>query len=218
MTGKAPGGGAGRRWVVIGAAEIRDYALARSYLREGDFCVYCDGGLRHRHELGARPGLIVGDFDSSPRPDGPEETIVLPREKDDTDTMFAAREGVRRGASEFLLLGCAGGRLDHTLGNLAVLFWLDGQGKRALLADDLSELEVVSRLPAEVGPEWPCFSLLSLDGPARGIAVAGAKYPLDGAEMGCEHAYGVSNEPLPGRTARIAVGEGRLLLIRVRRP
>ncbi len=207
-----------RRCVIVGGAPIGDYGSARSCLRAGDFFLYCDAGLFHREGLGAAPDLIVGDFDSHPRPETEAETIALPREKDDTDTVYAAREAVKRGFEDFLLLGCAGGRVDHTLANLGLLLWLDSLGKRALLADDFSEMEIVSSRPASVTEDWPYFSLLAVDGPAGQIAVTGAKWPLTGAEITAEYAYGVSNEVLPGRIARISVGTGRLLLVRVRKP
>ena len=38
------------------------------------------------------PSLIVGDFDSHENPHLAVETIVLPCEKDDTDTVFAVKE------------------------------------------------------------------------------------------------------------------------------
>ena len=85
------------RCVIIGGAEIADYGRARGMLRGDDFFICCDGGLNHAEGLGIRPDLIVGDFDSHERPDTDTETIVLPREKDDTDTVYAAREAVRRG-------------------------------------------------------------------------------------------------------------------------
>lgn len=59
--------------------------------------------------LGLRPGLVVDDFDSHPDPHLPVETITLPCEKDDTDTVYAVKESLRRGYREFLLLGAAGG-------------------------------------------------------------------------------------------------------------
>lgn len=44
--------------------------------------------------LQVRPGLIVGDFDSHDNPLLDVETIVLPCEKDDTDTVFAVKEAL----------------------------------------------------------------------------------------------------------------------------
>ena len=202
------------RCVVVGGAEIRNYARVRAYLRAEDFVIYCDSGLKHRVGLGAAADLILGDFDSWENPHAETETIVLPVVKDDTDTAFAVKEALRRGFSDFLLVGVIGGRLDHTLGNLQLLYRLDGLGKTALALDDQSEITVVSRRPALVGPEFPYFSLLNLTGEAREVCIEGAKYELSGAEIPCDDPYAVSNEPLPGQTARITVGTGRLLLIR----
>lgn len=203
------------RCVIIGGAEIRDYARARRALGAGDYYVFCDSGLRHMERLDVAPDLAVGDFDSHPRPDSGAETIVLPREKDDTDTVFAVKEALRRGFGDFLLLGVTGGRIDHTLGNLGILLMLDGLGKTALAIDDYSELEIVSRKAARVPDSYAYFSLLNISGAARGITIKNAKYPLADAEIGCEYQYGVSNEPLPGQTAEITVGEGRLLLVKI---
>ncbi len=95
-----------RRCVIVGGADIGDAALIRSRLRRDDFLVYCDSGLAHRNALQAEPDLIVGDFDSHENPHLDVETIVLPREKDDTDTFYAVREALRRGFEAFLLIKC----------------------------------------------------------------------------------------------------------------
>lgn len=206
------------RCVIIGGAEISDYDWVRSHLEPDDFAIFCDSGLRHREALCLTPNLVVGDFDSWPHPHNPQwETLALPREKDDTDTVFAAREAVRRGFEHFLLLGVIGARLDHTLGNVAILLMLDGLGKRAMILDDYSEMEIVSKNPAQVDRSFPYFSLLNISGVARGVTIEDAKYPLYDAEIPCDYPYGISNEVLNGKeSATISVQEGRLLLVRVR--
>lgn len=204
-----------KRCVIIGGAEITRYEQVKSYLHPGDFVIYCDSGLRHRAALGLAPDLIVGDFDSHPDPRLPVETITLPREKDDTDTVYAVKEAVKRGFTDFLLLGVIGGRFDHSLGNASILLYLDGLHLHGMIVDDYSEMELVTQSTA-VGPEFPYFSLLNISGTARGITLENAKFPLTDAEIRCEYQYGVSNEPLPGKTVRIHLKEGRLLLIRVR--
>lgn len=204
-----------RRCTIIGGAPIKDYARMRAALRENDFCIYCDCGLRHRDGLSKAPDLIVGDFDSFSAPPSGVPTITLPREKDDTDTVFAVKEALRRGFDEFLLLGAAGGRLDHTLANVSVLVMLDQLGKKAVLLDDFSDMRVVSRDEVLVEDSCRFFSLLAINGPARHVTIENAKFPLLDAEIHCDYQYGVSNEVLPGKTARVHVGEGQLLLIRV---
>ncbi len=206
-----------KRCVIIGGADIKNTERIRGYLSPEDYIIYCDSALRHVSALRAAPDLIVGDFDSYKKPESDTETIVLPREKDDTDTFYAAKEGIRRGFEDFLLLGAVGGRLDHTLGNVSILLFLDGRGKRARMADDYSEMEIVSssRAPAAIDDYFSYFSLLNITGTARGITIKNAKYPLDGARIDCEYQYGISNEVIPGKTARVEIEEGKLLLIKV---
>ncbi len=203
------------RCVIVGGAGIGDYAPVRARLRKDDFFIFCDGGLKHLSPLGVSPGLITGDFDSHEDPRLDVETIRLPREKDDTDTAFAVKEAVRRGYGEFLLIGAAGERLDHTLGNVSLLLFLDSLGKKAAIMDDYSEMEIVSKNTAFIEDTFPFFSLLAFSGDAKGVTVRNAKYPLEGAEITCEYPYGISNEVLPGKTATVSVAEGRLLLIKV---
>ena len=204
-----------KRCVIVGAARIGRIDMVRQEIRPDDFMVYCDGGLYNREALGRVPDLIVGDFDSHPRPQEKAETIVLPREKDDTDSSYAVKEALRRGYEEFILLGAAGERMDHTLVNLSLLLYLDGQGKRAKLLDDYSEMEIVSAEPAYIEDSFAYFSLLNISGTARGVCIENARYPLRDAEIPCERQYATSNEVLPGQRAKVTVAEGRLLLIKI---
>ena len=204
-----------RRCVIIGGAGIERYDIVRARLRDDDYFVFCDSGLRHAEGLGASPDLIVGDFDSHENPHMDVETIVLPREKDDTDTFFAAKEMLSHGFEEFLLVGVIGARLDHTLANLSILLMLDTAGKNAKAVDDYSEMEIVSSGPAFIEDTYSFFSLLNITGEAEGVTIENAKYPLENAAIECDYQYAVSNEVLPGKVARVSVAKGRLLLIKV---
>lgn len=204
-----------QRCVIVGGAGIHQYQRIRDSLRGDDWFVYCDGGLKHAEELGRKPDLIVGDFDSCEKPETDTETIVLPCEKDDTDTVYAVKEAVRRGFREFLLIGVVGERFDHTFGNISVLLYLDSLGIPACILDDYSEMRIISRETAEVKGDCSWFSLLNISGTAKGITIRGAKYPLTDGEITSEYQFGISNEVLPGETACISVQEGRLLLVKV---
>ena len=205
------------RCVIIGGAVIENYDAIRKYLKENDFNIFCDCGLRHQAALNIPANLIVGDFDSHPAPDTDTETITLPREKDDTDTVFAVKEAIRRGFSDFLLIGVCGGRLDHTLGNVSILLMLHSKGLRGKIIDDYSEMEILDSETKYIDDSYPYFSLLNIDGTCRGVYEKNAKFPLENAEIDAEYQYGISNEPLPEKTAEVSVTEGRALLIRVRR-
>ncbi len=202
-----------KRCVIVGAAPIGDYERIKSKFSPDDYFIYCDGGLYHEERLGKAADLIIGDFDSHEMPDTDTEIIVLPHEKDDTDTFYAAKEAVKRGFDSVLLVGVIGGRLDHTLGNVAILLYLHSLGIRAEASDDFSDMCVVSEKTEYVDKKYSYFSLLNVTGTAEDITVRGALYDLDRAMITCEYPYGVSNE-VKGDRAEISVGRGKLLLIK----
>ena len=86
-----------KRCVIVGGVDINNYEYIRSCLQEDDFIVFCDSGLKHLEKLQIEPSLIVGDFDSHDNPHLDVETIVLPCEKDDTDTSFAVKYAMDKG-------------------------------------------------------------------------------------------------------------------------
>lgn len=203
------------RCVIVGGAAIGDYPYIESRLKPDDFFIFCDSGLAHAKALDVRPNLIVGDFDSHPKPETDIETIVLPREKDDTDTFFAVKEALRRGCKDFLLIGVIGQRLDHTLANISILLMLDKEGCSASIIDDYSEMEIVSDNTALIPESYSYFSILAVGGEARGVYEKNVKFPLEDAVISSDYQYGVSNEVLPGHTAEVSVKIGRLLLVKV---
>lgn len=203
------------RCVIVGGANINNYDFIREKLSADDYIIFCDSGLKHMENLRVQPSLIVGDFDSHENPQLDIETIVLPCEKDDTDTVYAVKEAIKRRYDNFLLIGVVGARLDHTLGNVSILLYLDSLGKKGCIIDDYSEIEIVSNGPAYIEDSYSFFSLLNISGTAKGITIENAKYPLDNAEITCEYQYGISNEVLKGHKAAIRITEGKLLLIKV---
>ena len=205
------------RCVIVGGADISGYEYIKSQIRDDDFFIYCDGGLKHMEKLDRKPGLIVGDFDSHEDPHMDIETITLPCEKDDTDTYFAVKEAIKRGYEDFLLIGVVGNRFDHTMGNISILLYLDSRGKKGMIIDDYSVMQIVSDEPVYIDDSYSYFSLLNISGTAKGIDITGAKYPLENGEITPEYQYGISNEVLPGKAAGVSVKEGRLLLVKVLR-
>ena len=204
------------RCVIVGGANINNYDFIREKLSADDYIIFCDSGLKHMENLRVQPSLIVGDFDSHENPQLDAETIVLPCEKDDTDTVYAVKEAIKRGYDNFLLIGVVGARLDHTLGNVSILLYLDSLGKKGCIIDDFSKMEIVSNEPAYIEDSYSFFSLLNISGTAKGITIENAKYPLENGEITCEYQYGISNEVLCGETAKVSVDKGRALLIKVK--
>ena len=204
-----------RRCLIVGGAPIEDYERIRRYIRKDDFVICCDSGLKHREGLHVEPELIIGDFDSHEKPETEVETIVLPTEKDDTDTVYAISEALNRGFEKFLLVGMTGRRLDHTLGNVYILVRLAELKKQAMIVDDYSEIEYIPEgSTVEIDDSYAYFSLVAITGRVSGLTIKDAKYELTDAEIRPFYQYGISNEAIPGKTAKVSVNEGSLLLIR----
>lgn len=178
----------------------------------GDLILAADAGYRNCRAAGLRPDLVVGDFDSMDAPE--DETLLrLPVEKDDTDTLRAARLGLERGCRDFVLCGGTGGRrADHTLANLQTLVFLASRGAEARMTAPGCVWRTLknARLDFPAGMRGT-LSVFCPDGEARGVTIRGTKYELENGVLRSDFPLGVSNS-FTGGAAYVSVAEGTLLL------
>lgn len=180
-------------------------------VREDDFLLAADGGLRHLQSLGMTPDEILGDFDSLGYV--PEHSCRFPVEKDDTDSMLAIRRGLALGYREFWLYGSLDGpRLDHTVANYQALQYLCDHGAFGYLIGKDYLVTVVKngslRFPAG------CRGTVSVFCPgsdAYGVTLKGLYYPLENGALTSGFPLGVSNH-FTGQSAEISVEQGSLLV------
>lgn len=202
------------RCVILSAGPVEDSERLRPLLKTDDWIIAADGGGRLAAALGVKPAVLVADFDSSAPPDtgGNTEIVRLPTEKDWTDTQAAAMLALDRGYRDFLLLGCTGGRLDHTLANIAVLLYLLRRGADALMADERNFLRLYGpgryRVERRAGYK---LSLFPYGGEVEGITVKNVRYPLEKARLTPDNSLGVSNEFLEN-PAEISFDKGVLMV------
>lgn len=167
--------------------------------------VAVDGGLPRLLAQDIVPDLVLGDFDSLDRKFGPyldefesahpQSLLRLPCEKDDTDTVYAARMCLERGCTELLFYGALGGRLDHTFANIQTLAWLKKQGAEGYLIGKKTLAAVIGRETVFLPEDYDgTFSLFALDEQVSGVTLEGMKYPLAEAVMTNSFPIGVSNE------------------------
>lgn len=202
------------RCVIVGGADINDYNRIKKYLKNDDYFIFCDSGLKHKDYLKAVPNLIIGDFDSYKMPENSEIPIIkLPCEKDYTDTFSGLLEGEKRGFSQFLIIGVIGNRLDHTLANVSMLKYLSEKGKIGKIIDDYSEISIIEKECIIEKNECSYFSLISLSERLEGVCIKGAKYPLDNAVIKNSFQLGVSNEPCEKTFVHIEKGDALLVKV-----
>jgi thiamine pyrophosphokinase len=185
-----------KRCVIVSAGPLEAAQSALIHPEE-DFILACDAGWRGCALLGVRPDCVVGDFDSAPQPDTTAEICVLPHEKNDTDTHYAARQAAAMGYKEVLMLGALGGaRMEHTLANLSTALWLERQGIRVTLVDARSRVRFVRPGERRVfhRGDYFYFSVFPSEGTAKGVMIEGAHYPLTDATLDAAYPVGISNE------------------------
>lgn len=174
--------------------------------------IAADSGLDHALCAGIVPDIAVGDFDSA-RCEVPSgvECIRVPPEKDDTDTILAAETAIKRGCGRLKFFCAIGGRTDHTIANLQMLYGLLDKGVSAEIIGDGERLYLLRNGTARIAGFEGYLSVFAFGGNAV-ASESGVKYPVDKAELSCGYPLGVSNE-VTGDFAEITAHSGTLLVV-----
>ena len=140
---------------------------------------------------------------------------MLPREKDDTDTMAALREGLALGYNEFEVHASLGGDTGHTVANIQTLAFLHDHGARGVLHGQGQEASLV--FDTDGGRAFRTapgmrVSVFAWAGDAHGVVLRGLFWELDGGTLSASFPLGMSNRAL-GDEATVAVAEGALLVV-----
>lgn len=197
---------------LIITAHAEHLALVNLDFASFDAVICADGGFQIARQLGVTPDSLIGDYDSAPQPDLPG-IIVLPMEKDMTDSEAAIDLAASKGFRRITVLGGLGGRLDHTMGNLGMLAKYCGKLDRLVFVDGQNCVFMMMpgtiRVPAN---PYPYMGIISYGPFARNVTLRGVKYPLTGHFLTNDTTLGVSNEIVED-AATISFTEGRLLVI-----
>lgn len=200
------------RCVILGAAPI--FSQAKQLVHPSDYIIAADGGWQTAQQMGWTTNCILGDFDSSPCPER-ENVIVLPTEKDDTDTHYATKLAISEGFRDILYLGVLGGmRLDHMLGALQSAYYAKNHGAKVLLSDGVTQIQLLQ------GPEKIIlsylenhyFSVIPWFGTVDGVSIEGGKYAVKNVQLTPDYPLGVSNEFVKD-SVTISIKKGSLLVI-----
>ena len=205
-----------KRCVIFGGGDVLDYDAVKPQICADDFIICADSGYRHCAQMGIRPNLLMGDFDSIGNI--PEDIPLIPydSEKDYTDSTLAARHALALEARQILFAGMTGSRLDHSLANLQTMAYCakyadcrmtDGHTDiYALYADTQATRKIIAPRPG------CCFSLLALSQICEDVSIRGAKYTLDSYNLRFDDARAISNE-FTLENAEISLSCGVLLVI-----
>jgi len=205
------------RVAVVANGTVEDQPMYHEVIRGADLVICADGGANAAAAFGWTPQAIVGDMDSV-SPDvlaeleraGCEVIRHSPR-KDETDLELALSEAVGRGATEIVVLGAIGGRVDHTIANLMLLSLPALIGRQVRILGEDAEVMLVRDEAHVQGHLGDIVSLIPVGGDARGVTTDGLEWRLFEDTLLLGYARGVSNVMIAD-VARVRVKEGLVLL------
>jgi thiamine pyrophosphokinase len=195
-----------------------------------EFIIAADAGALLAEPLGLRLDLVVGDGDSlgdSALAELGRSGVAIdrsPADKDASDTELALIAAAERGATDVIVLGAFGGRVDHHFANVWILAHPALAGRTVTVLDGRTRVRLLSaaehgagRAPAGldlIDRVGDLVTLLPFDGPASGVTTRGLRWPLVEATLATGFSRGLSNEIIgpSGQRPRVELGGGRLLV------
>ena len=156
------------------------------------YVVCCDGAYAWAKDK-VRIDRNVGDFDSLNYLPTPPPKEVYPSEKDCTDGEIGLRALLSHGCDSIEIYGGGGGREDHFLGNLHLLYYAMQHNTPARLFTERTEIFPARGKIKFSVPVGTTLSLLPFSGEAHIVSSEGLKYPLNGLTLSYGSCRGVSN-------------------------
>lgn len=203
------------RAVLVAGGTIDEEKLQET-LKDRIYVAAADSGADTLKKLSLKPDLLIGDFDSISQDtlvaykQGGLECLSFSPEKDASDSELALSILKDRGYDEIEFFGALGGRWDHSLSNLFLIYRLFQEGVRVYLRGDCDVRVLTQTNVIEKSSRY--FSLFRISPENTVISIRGAKYNIDREELPWASSLGLSNE-WKDDVVEITVHEGAVLFI-----
>lgn len=199
---------------IFAGPDLKDVSFLKGIDLYDGYLIAADCGLKILEKIGANPDVIIGDFDSYPKPkDSKCEVLTFKIEKDDTDTMLCIKYALEKGFNDITIISGVGGRLDHTVANIQSLSFILNNGVTGRVLSDDAEIYLLTEGQyAFDKKEGFSMSLFSYSENVLKLSIKGAKYNTDKLDIDNTFPIGVSNEIIENE-CNISFESGRLLVI-----
>ena len=183
----------------IDIAFAKDFLSQRSY----DYVIAADAGLEVLRPLHIYPNAVVGDLDTVDHKILKEyellpdiEFEIHKPEKDETDTELALLTAARQGCESVDVLGALGGRMDHAVGNIQLMYQFFCQGMEVNIYDAGNRLYLIGgRKTFHKEKLYGKYvSFLPMTEVIEGLTLRGFKYPLQRKTITLGTSLCISNE------------------------
>ena len=140
--------------------------------------VFCCDGAYDWAKGRVRIDVNLGDYDSLSYIPDPPPAEVYPSEKNYTDGELALMRAIAAGADEIEFYGGGGGREDHFLGNLHLLYAACKRGVRAVMVTNHARIFAADHEARLCGLRGRTVSIVPFGGEAHILESDGLYYPL----------------------------------------
>ena len=116
-----------KKAIIIGNGQKPSKSVISRLQKNGFTDIICaDGGANNLFKLNIIPKFIIGDLDSI-SPDvldyySSKTKVIKVKDQNSTDIEKCLNKLIKLNYKEAVLLGCTGNRLDHSLGNLSIMY------------------------------------------------------------------------------------------------
>ncbi|HLR62164.1 MAG TPA: thiamine diphosphokinase [Lentibacillus sp.] len=186
-----------------------------------DVWIGADRGSLTLVENSITPDYAVGDFDSMNDTDKDavrRQAKVFeqyPSEKDQTDLEIALEQAYSLNPEKIYLFGVTGGRLDHEIINIQLLYSIMDRNIKGLIADSQNQLELSGAGTHKISYDknYPNISFIPYTQFVRGLTLEGFYYPLTDETITWGSTLCISNK-LISDFGTFSYEEGILLVIK----
>ncbi|MGL5315980.1 MAG: thiamine diphosphokinase [Peptostreptococcaceae bacterium] len=207
---------------IILNGKIQDYELIKNIIvkENYNYVICADGGANHSYKMGILPNFIIGDLDSV------DKNVVeyykkynvkfeqFPSKKNETDTELCIYLAKQLKSKEIHLIGSLGGRIDHTIANINLLYYIKSNGMIPKIISEKEEIYIAIKEEITVlGKKGDTISVIPINGDAKGVTLKQLEYPLTDYHMKFSVPLGISNVMMNSKCS-ISVKEGSLIVIR----
>lgn len=186
--------------LIIANGSINDLTILEELIKEHDFIICADGGIKHIYGIDINIDAIIGDLDSIDEYfhkyvyEKKISIIKFPIEKDETDTELAVDYLIENGCSHITLVGVIGSRMDHSFANIMLLKKMDMNDIKGKIIDGNNTIFFSDGYMKLKKKENHYVSIIPISNSGITVSLKGFYYPLENSHIEYGTTLGISNK------------------------
>jgi thiamine pyrophosphokinase len=204
---------------IVAGGTIHSLDLLHNYHGQIDVWIGADRGAFVILEANIELDYAVGDFDSVSETEQEEISqnaktmFTFPKEKDETDLDLAVKLALENNPSKLYFFGVTGGRLDHELVNIQLLYRLLCMNISGIIVNEQNEVTMYLQGDYRVDKGDHYISFIPFSNQVKGLTLDGFQYPLINQTIEWGSTLCISNKII-GKFGTFSFTEGILIMIK----